>query len=577
MKNRTKQHLSALFILLLLAAILVAPATAASSQEENPLPTICIGYSNTSAYSRTLALYPNGDLWELYDYEQPYLDAMHRIGRPQTDTQQRILTGVKDIGDRYILQHDGTLWALAPNDWEPFQPHDGAGAPVRMMEQVAQVYGDYSGLILQTDGSLWSWQDGSFDETKRAKLLGGVTAIHDDWVAETADGTHYLLKEQQDGRGNRSYLVQELPAGFQALVGLNISNWGVIVTGEAIYSTALDYLMDMTEVKQVTEVGMDIFVRKENGEVWEYDWLRTLRFELALTDVAYMCSDYFYHSDGSYSDQYLRPMDTIITPDMLEHAIYNEKNFLITEDNELYQLGRYNRDLSEAEFIADDVKKVIPHIELLHMFTLIKTDGTLCFFIHDSEGVLAGEELEIKLDEGVADCVIEEEATFVIKENGAVWCVKYNDIGDITEAGLDPNDIYGFYMWLADIYRPWNARCAVQYGDLPVYLNGRHMTFDVPPFAEQNRTFVPVRVIAEELGAEVTWDDGTVTITRENTTITLQIDSPVAIVDGETHTLDVSACARDGRTFVPLRFIAEALDFEVNWTDGAVVLDAIKA
>lgn len=103
-----------------------------------------------------------------------------------------------------------------------------------------------------------------------------------------------------------------------------------------------------------------------------------------------------------------------------------------------------------------------------------------------------------------------------------------------------------------------------------VYLNGEQMTFDVNPFIENSRTLVPFRAIFEAVGADVEWDGETRTVIAarekngEATFITLQIDS-AAFVNGEEKELDVPAKIVSDRTFVPLRFVVEALGEKVEW------------
>jgi len=78
---------------------------------------------------------------------------------------------------------------------------------------------------------------------------------------------------------------------------------------------------------------------------------------------------------------------------------------------------------------------------------------------------------------------------------------------------------------------------------------------------------VPVRFVAEALGATVTWHEETsaVVVSYGAAAIHLTIGSPVAIVNGSRVLLDVVPFVERGRTLVPLRFLAETLGFEVLW------------
>lgn len=93
----------------------------------------------------------------------------------------------------------------------------------------------------------------------------------------------------------------------------------------------------------------------------------------------------------------------------------------------------------------------------------------------------------------------------------------------------------------------------------------------VEPQIIHSRTMVPMRKIFEVFGAEVLWNGETreVTAKTENKTLKLQIDNTLATVttDGNTEeiTLDSAPVILDGRTLVPVRFIAESLNLKVGW------------
>jgi len=103
--------------------------------------------------------------------------------------------------------------------------------------------------------------------------------------------------------------------------------------------------------------------------------------------------------------------------------------------------------------------------------------------------------------------------------------------------------------------------------DISVILDGTALTFDVPPQIIDGRTLVPLRAIFEALGAEVNWDGNTQTITAtdDDTEIILTIGSTTATVNGQATQIDVPAMIIDGRTLVPLRFVAESFGVDVDW------------
>lgn len=102
-----------------------------------------------------------------------------------------------------------------------------------------------------------------------------------------------------------------------------------------------------------------------------------------------------------------------------------------------------------------------------------------------------------------------------------------------------------------------------------VTLDGKTLTFDVPPIIENGSTLVPMRRIFEELGATVAWDDATqtVTATKGNIIIKLAIGGK-ALKNGSEVPLNVPAKIVEERTMVPLRFVSEALGAKVDWNES---------
>ena len=92
---------------------------------------------------------------------------------------------------------------------------------------------------------------------------------------------------------------------------------------------------------------------------------------------------------------------------------------------------------------------------------------------------------------------------------------------------------------------------------------------NVLPYIENDYTLIPIRAIAESLGLTVDWDETTRTVKAKDadTEITLVIDSDTATVNGEEKTLGVPARITKDRTFIPLRFVSENMGAEVNWEE----------
>ena len=94
---------------------------------------------------------------------------------------------------------------------------------------------------------------------------------------------------------------------------------------------------------------------------------------------------------------------------------------------------------------------------------------------------------------------------------------------------------------------------------------------DAKTFIENSRTYVPVRYLGDALGAETGWDEGTrtVTVALDNAVVKLVIGSKTLSIDGQAKQMDVAPVIRDGRTYLPARFVAEAFGYTVRWNSQA--------
>ncbi len=112
----------------------------------------------------------------------------------------------------------------------------------------------------------------------------------------------------------------------------------------------------------------------------------------------------------------------------------------------------------------------------------------------------------------------------------------------------------------------------LQIGKLIMYVNDNPQEIDVPPTIIEGRTLLPIRWVAEPLGAEVGWDgnEKKVIVTLKDTTIELWIGKSIAKVNGVDTPIDptnpkVVPMIISGRTMLPVRFVAENLGCKVDW------------
>ncbi|MDO7905009.1 N-acetylmuramoyl-L-alanine amidase family protein [Paenibacillus sp. JX-17] len=106
-------------------------------------------------------------------------------------------------------------------------------------------------------------------------------------------------------------------------------------------------------------------------------------------------------------------------------------------------------------------------------------------------------------------------------------------------------------------------------GNTSIFLDGKKLNLpgDVQVELLNNKVMIPIRVVSENLGYNVGWDQNSkiVTIQSENTTITMTVGVSQADVSGQKVALDAAPVLRGGTTLVPLRFVGEQMGLKVSW------------
>jgi hypothetical protein len=112
-------------------------------------------------------------------------------------------------------------------------------------------------------------------------------------------------------------------------------------------------------------------------------------------------------------------------------------------------------------------------------------------------------------------------------------------------------------------------------GPVSVTVNGNPLNLSPAPTERAGRVFVPLRGVFENLGASVVYEGGVINASGRGHTISLKIGSQQATVDGQQQTIDVAPFIIGASTYVPLRFVSQALGAVVNY-DGSHNLVAIS-
>lgn len=111
--------------------------------------------------------------------------------------------------------------------------------------------------------------------------------------------------------------------------------------------------------------------------------------------------------------------------------------------------------------------------------------------------------------------------------------------------------------------------------DIKVYIDGSIKEFNPKPIIKNGTTLVPMRSFFEALGCTVEWDslNNTAIGTKQGKEIRLPIGKAVGYINNEPVGLSLESQLIDGHTFIPLRFVGEALGYLVTWENGIIRID----
>ncbi len=111
-------------------------------------------------------------------------------------------------------------------------------------------------------------------------------------------------------------------------------------------------------------------------------------------------------------------------------------------------------------------------------------------------------------------------------------------------------------------------------GPIEVFMEGEQLKLENPPLLVNNHVLVPLRAIFSALGAKVTWEPKTQSITAEkgDRKIKLTVAGKQAFINDKEQMLEVPATVYNGATFVPVRFVTEALGANIRWDQETRVI-----
>ena len=120
-----------------------------------------------------------------------------------------------------------------------------------------------------------------------------------------------------------------------------------------------------------------------------------------------------------------------------------------------------------------------------------------------------------------------------------------------------------------------NVSYVLQIGSKDIIVNKdgekKIVTTDVAPFIYKNYTMIPLRGLLEQMGASINWieyDQKIEVITEREDLMLFQIEDDRVYINDTRYNAQVAPIIKEGRTFIPLRFVSENMGYKVAW-DGA--------
>lgn len=103
--------------------------------------------------------------------------------------------------------------------------------------------------------------------------------------------------------------------------------------------------------------------------------------------------------------------------------------------------------------------------------------------------------------------------------------------------------------------------------DLNIYVNNKKVIFENKPLLVNGNTLAPIREVIESIGGEVKWveESQTIIININDSVVELMIDDNMAFINGEPNMLEEPATLINNRTYIPVRYIAETIGGDVTW------------
>lgn len=448
------------------------------------------------------------------------------LDEPEDTTVYTVTPGSGKCGDdmTWTLTEDGTL-AIS-----------GTGDMYDYMAEYYSVTPDHFDSIEEAQ-SYKSWQEYfPWFENNNQKAITAVTI--EEGVTGIAPFAFYATNiEKIVLPDSVTYVGEFAVAGLHKLTELVLSNNMTEIVPKSFGGTRLLTSLNLPE--SVTSIGSYAFTRCYGLE------------ELSLPDTV------TYIADGAFFDE--MNLKRLKLPDSLE--VINEFTFSYCDELTAVIFPSKLKEIKENAFTG-----------CFSLAEIILPDGLEKIGVHAfscSDPLKNEQKVYIpKTVTEIGDGPFNPEAViYGFKDSAAEEFAKANgnEFIEVTESLFKPNELNND----SSISGEGVLNVINSSGGLAITIDGAPVNFtDAQPFIDESgRTQIPVRSVAEALNCKVDWDETArkATLTKDSKTVEITIGSAELSVDGETVTMDTTAQIKNDRTYIPLRFVGEALGTEVKW------------
>lgn len=121
----------------------------------------------------------------------------------------------------------------------------------------------------------------------------------------------------------------------------------------------------------------------------------------------------------------------------------------------------------------------------------------------------------------------------------------------------------------AVVKEPARSSIVMTVGNTNATVSGKTVRLEAAPLLQKGTTYVPLRFVSEAMGAEVLYEPKTrlVTVLRGSQMLEMTIGKKDYSLNGVRYTSDVAPFTQNGRTLIPIRLFSEKLGFKVNYED----------